>query len=287
MSDITYRTNDFTRWGAGQGSDLSAAQIDINFWILDSAVLALQDHALTNQNIIDYFSVSGDQLYITMTDHAVFGPYTLPVAQWAFTGAWQADYPYSVMDLFTIDGALYLVIYANTSGSFFDANANDGHGHNYYALVLAQPENVLPLGGEIGQVLTVVDPGSPHGYPITAWEFITRNLAMFVEGYPGDSEVVLQYVCPETMVFPAGLVNSQAYHATAPTTEQVYTLEKNGSSIGTVTFDASSPAGIAFSFGIAVTFSPGDVFTLVAPASPDPHMTNISFTFVASVAQAT
>jgi hypothetical protein len=287
MSDVVYRTTDLTRWGTGQGSNLTPPQVDINFWILASAIMALQDHSLTNQNLIDYFSVNGDQLYITMANHEVFGPYTLPVAQWNFTGPWAPDTVYAVMDLFTIDGSLYLVIYPNTSGGSFDETANDGHGHNFYALVLAQPEDELPNGGEVGQVLTVIDSGSPHGTPLVAWEFITRNLGVYIEGVPEPSELILQYVSPETMVLPAGLVNSQAYHATAPSTEQVYTLERNHVTIGTVTFDALSPGSVTFAFGSPVTFNPGDVFSLIAPPHPDPHMVDISFTFVAQVAQAT
>jgi hypothetical protein len=108
---MTFRTNDYTRWGSGQGSNLSAAEVDVNFWTLYSALTALQDHALTTENQIDYFSVAGNQLFVTMMDHTVFGPYTLPTASWNFRGPWSSTTSYHAMDVVTDSGSVYLSCY--------------------------------------------------------------------------------------------------------------------------------------------------------------------------------
>ena len=39
---ITYRTTDFTKWGAGQGANLTNVQVDDNFWFLYELIVALR-----------------------------------------------------------------------------------------------------------------------------------------------------------------------------------------------------------------------------------------------------
>jgi hypothetical protein len=74
------------------------------------------------------------------------------------------------------------------------------------------------------------------------------------------------------------LVGSQGHVATAPTTEAELDLQKNGSSIGTITFAASSNSA-AFTFPDEVTFAAGDRLAVIAPASPDPSLADIALTF--------
>jgi hypothetical protein len=286
MTGLVFRTNDYTRWGTGQGSNLSAAQVDVNFWILYSALTSLQDHALTNENQIDYFSVVGNQLYVTMMNHEVFGPYLLPVAAWNFRGPWTPLTPYSVMDVITHDGAVYLVIFAHTSFGAFIPGANDGAGHNFYGLLLEQPQDELPYDGLAGQVLTVLDAGSPTGTPVTAWENPTRVLALFVVGAPQPSELLLQYVSPEQLTFLVSLVGSAAYCETDPTVEQEYLLYQNTVFVGSINFSPSPPGSVTFYMPSQIVLAPGDVLTLNAPVHPDIHMTNISFSLVGLVGTA-
>jgi hypothetical protein len=49
VGSLTYRTDDLTRWGTGQGSDLDAPVIDLNFWTLFDAIRTLEgdQHALS------------------------------------------------------------------------------------------------------------------------------------------------------------------------------------------------------------------------------------------------
>jgi hypothetical protein len=277
---IIYRTPGV--WGGGQGSNLTAAQVDENFFDLFSAITALQDHSLTSENQIDYFATAGNQLYVHMMNHEVFGPYTLPTAQWNFRGPWTALTTYNFMDVFTANGAVYLVIFPPTgtpytSASTFSANANDGSGHNYYGLLLAQPEDELPTGGTVGQVLAMAT-GSPYN---TEWSSLTRVFGLFVAGTPLSDELLLQYIIPEEMTFPSGLTGSEAYCGTEPTTDQVFNLYQNGVAIGSITFSPSPSTN--FTLTAAVTFNPGDKLTLVAPSSVDPHMANISITLVATL----
>src|ERR1035437_4863822 len=105
VDSISYRTSDLTRWGTGNGSDLSAAQIDINFWVLHSLIVSLQD-SQDAQAGIAYFTLTGTQLTVHLTNHVALGPYTLPMAQWNFRDAWQAFTAYNINDVFTEGGAV-------------------------------------------------------------------------------------------------------------------------------------------------------------------------------------
>lgn len=277
MSDITFRTSG--PWGGGQGSNLTPNQVDFNFWNLYSAVTALQDHALTNENMIESFSVVGNQLFVTMMNNQVFGPYTLPTAQWNYRGAWTPDTLYKTMDVVTENGSLYLITNGPfTSAASFDAGANAGPGLNYYALLLGAPASAFPSGGTAGQVLAIGT--SPSDLE---WKNLTRIVAVFIDGFPEDNQTIFQYIVPEEMTFPAGLTGSEAYVATQPVSNQVYELFQNGSSIGSITFSDTPTPSIIFLFTAAVTFSPGDVLSLVAPSVVDAHMTNISISLVATL----
>lgn len=148
----TYRTDDLTRWGSGKGSNLTPAEVDINFWDIIQRLLTLE--ALPDAAAyIDHFEISGTSLYVHMSDSTVFGPYTLPIATFLARGEWAAATNYAVLDTFTINGGLYLAIFPHTSAATFDAGANDGAGHDYYVLMIQTPGNAIPTGGAVGQVI--------------------------------------------------------------------------------------------------------------------------------------
>ena len=133
----------------------------MNFWVLYSLIISLQN---AEPITISYFTVTGNQMWITMTDHYVFGPYTIPQAVWNFRGAWQQNQPYNVNDVFTAEGGVWLCIcpQLNSGSSFYDL-ANDGRGHNYYALLLAAPPGAIPANGLPGQFLQWTTVDSPGG----------------------------------------------------------------------------------------------------------------------------
>jgi hypothetical protein len=125
-------------WGAGKGSDLTAAEVDENFFGHESRIANLETTTFVG---IDHITVVGDQMTIVMTDHSIQGPFTLPsgTGAWVFMGAWAPGTPYSVNDVITANGAVYLVIFAHTSQASFSPTANDGSGHDFYALLISAP----------------------------------------------------------------------------------------------------------------------------------------------------
>lgn len=155
--DLTFRTDDLARWGTGKGEELTLREGDLNFWWLYSAVLTLQSTvAGFSGGIISIELVSANQIQFNMSDYSVQGPFTIPTAVWKFRGDWVATTVYYVNDIITYNGSVYLVTWPHTSASSFDPNANDGLGHNYYALLISPPGTRLPIGGTTGQKLVKV-----------------------------------------------------------------------------------------------------------------------------------
>lgn len=148
---ITFRTSG--AWGSGAGTPLSAAQVDTNFYNLKQAVETLQTSIPAASVGIDTFSVSGTDFYVTLTDGTTEGPYPLPVVEWNFRDAWAPSTVYAVNDVINANNALYIVTYAHTSATTFDAGANDGLGHQYYELLVNFGSSYIPTGGITGQVL--------------------------------------------------------------------------------------------------------------------------------------
>lgn len=282
VGSLTYRTDDFARWGAGQGSDLDAHPIDVNFWILFVAIGALEAAQANFGAGISYITqpVGTNQLFVTLTDHRVLGPFTIPIAGWNPRGPWEPLTTYGAFDVVDDhNGALYITLIPHTSAATFSPYATDGLGHNLYILLLRQPQNEIPTNGVLGQRLAKAS-GSPYA---TAWVTDYLRLAAYIEGQPTANEMFMQYVCVDHMKLPVGLAGSIAYNSIASNTTVVYTIKKNGSSIGSISFAGTSPHTITATFASDVFFVPGDVITMFAPAVPDSLQANISFTLKASL----
>jgi hypothetical protein len=149
---IFYRTSG--TWGPGTGANLTAAQVDGNFYDVAQRVQFLELNPPAPIEITSFNAV-GDQLYINMSDGTVQGPLTLPAVRWFFRGVWTPNTNYSRDNVVTgPDNAVYLVLYPHVSAIAFEPAANDGQGHNYYSVLLRIPASSIPVGGAIGDVLT-------------------------------------------------------------------------------------------------------------------------------------
>lgn len=281
VASLTYRTSDGTRWGGGLGTDLTATQVDLNFWTLFSALQTLQTTTGAAGAGIDFINqpANGNQFFIHLTNHAVLGPFIIPTAQWNPRGQWQPLTIYAAYDVVSQNGSLYLITIPHTSGTTFSPFSTDGLGHNLYNLLLQQPANELPTGGTAGQRL-IKATGSPFA---TEWQSDFIRLAWYIEGQPTANEQFAQYCVADHMFLPLGLAGSVIFQGTQTNTTVVYAITKNGASIGSITFHGPSPDSITVSFSAQVAFAPGDVISITAPAAPDAVQSNISITLVATL----
>jgi len=164
-------------WGAGTGAFLPAATIDNNFWSLQTSINTLQSDMSTAVVSISAISVTGNQMYITLTNGAVQGPFTLPTGTWHWRGPWAPSTSYTVSDIVQYGIWLYLVTFAHTSAAVFDPGATDGSGHSYYQPILsiqqAAPVQSFVPGDSSGRwssgnlwTPTVVDAGFYNRFPV-------------------------------------------------------------------------------------------------------------------------
>lgn len=103
-------------------------------------------------------------------------------------------------------------------------------------------------------------------YDITLWQ----------EGVAAASQIMLKVKLPRAVSFPASFSGSTVAPADVPATgSTVFSIKKNGTEIGTLTYGAGSNVGTFYSVG-AWSFAIGDVLTIVAPSVPDATLSGIA-----------
>jgi len=90
---------------------------------------------------------------------------------------------------------------------------------------------------------------------------------------------IFKFKAVRPFAFPIALTGSHFYADTAATASTVFTIKKNGSSIGTATFAAAGTVA-TFSFTSKVSFAVGDVLAITGPATNDTTLADIGWTLV-------
>lgn len=112
-----------------------------------------------------------------------------------------------------------------------------------------------------------------------AWASFSFSVGFGFTTTPTASEVLLLYTFAEAVTFPDEWSGSVGDIGTNPTASFVLDVQKNGSSVGTVTIST----GGAFTFvttGGTVAFAIGDQLKVVGPGSADATAANVSITFL-------
>jgi hypothetical protein len=124
MVSITYRT--LGPWGSGKGANLQPGEVDNNFWSIAEAIVALETNPAMPVGIAS-ITVSGTQMYITLTDSTVLGPYTLPVLTFRWRGEWEPNADYVALDVVTVTNTgIFMCQVSHTSGDTFDIRQEIG-----------------------------------------------------------------------------------------------------------------------------------------------------------------
>lgn len=99
----------------------------------------------------------------------------------------------------------------------------------------------------------------------------------YLNAKPGNSHFIQRIAIAKYMVLPDGAPGSYANADTAATAQAVFTIKRGGTTVGTITFAASSAIG-TFSVSGDKAFNKGSVLSITAPASQDATLENISIT---------
>ena len=139
--------------------------------------------------------------------------------------------------------------------------------------VFGTADGRLPIGSN-GQRL-VADSTQALGLK---WANDPFDVAAFYPGIPPVSAKCTRLPLARAVTFPANFSGSYAKSAVGATASAAFDIQKNGSSVGTITFGVgSATATFASAGGAAVTFAAGDVLMIVAPASPDATLADVGF----------
>lgn len=96
-------------------------------------------------------------------------------------------------------------------------------------------------------------------------------------GKPTASLIMLHHVVTRTVIFPSSLTASQGKARVAATAQTDFDIQKNGSSVGTMRFAAAATSA-TFIMASQQTFGAGGILKVIAPASPDATLEDITFT---------
>lgn len=106
-----------------------------------------------------------------------------------------------------------------------------------------------------------------------------RSVSIFVAGRATDGEIVWRDVVTNATAFTiaANSTDCIANATTGATGSPVFEVQKNGANVGNFTWSANGTTGIA-NFPANVSFVAGDVRQIVANATSDATLANISIT---------
>lgn len=154
------------------------------------------------------------------------------------------------------------------------------------------------IGGASGKSVDVGDvylatadnAGGTEASVGTSWIVLEHNIlsgavrpvAFFFTSTPTTSEVLLLYTASENITFADDFGGSVGDVGVNPTSSFVLDVQKNGASVGSVTI--ATGGGFTFSTtGGAVSLVAGDQLKIVAPASADATVANVSITLMGAI----
>ena len=158
--------------------------------------------------------------------------------------------------------------------------------NTFYTVSAYTSAGQLVWGPNSQQVLS-----SPSPFDITTWvpssvnllvgNIITYDIGLFFPGQYISNQVMLLVPLERSVHFAPNFAPSVAACGVNPTGSTTFSIQQNGTPVATLKFatDGSS----AFTSSVGAFFNPGDVLTIIGPASPDLTLTNVGITLSGAV----
>jgi len=137
----------------------------------------------------------------------------------------------------------------------------------------------LPSFNIFGQAMQSLAGLTPTSYTLTG-DGAVQGPAYISGSWPGSpaaGQVIERYIFATAVTFSAGLGGSYGSAGTAATAVANFTIAKNGTVIGTMSF-AAGATGASFTMASTATFAAGDVLTITAPSPADATLANLAWT---------
>lgn len=177
------------------------------------------------------------------------------------------------------------VIDCSTSPNYPAADA----GHLYKVSVAGKIGGASGIDVEAGDTLYCITDATASGTQAAVganWNIAQANIAAaqpfdvhaFYPGVPTASAKVVRVPIARAVTFPANFSGSYFSASANATATTVFDVQKNGSSIGSVSIAAGgTTATFTTTSGTSKSFAAGDVVSIIAPASPDATLADVGF----------
>ena len=103
-----------------------------------------------------------------------------------------------------------------------------------------------------------------------------------IAGGPAGLQLVMIFTAVSNMSFPANFSGSYGSLGTNPTATATYTINLNGTSVGTISISTGGAFTFTSAGGSPVSMVAGDRLTIVAQSVPDATLTDVGFSLVAA-----
>jgi hypothetical protein len=166
-------------------------------------------------------------------------------------------------DCYIIGGPTATGVWAGSVGkiSYWDADQAEW--------VIVTPEE--------GWTVYVQDEDTELLYSGSAWSKKAPYIvAAFYPGVLAASALCLRHSSVFAVDFPVDLAGSYSKSGAVATAETVFSVQKNASEFGTITFAISGATG-TFVAASATSFAAGDVLAIVGPATADATLADVDF----------
>jgi hypothetical protein len=104
------------------------------------------------------------------------------------------------------------------------------------------------------------------------------DIVCSLAGKPDASEAVLEMTFTRTVNFAGNFSGSYGTVGTNPTSTATYTVNKNGSSIGTIVVSTGGVVTFTTTSGATQSFAAGDRLDVTAPGTQDATLSDAAFT---------
>lgn len=178
--------------------------------------------------------------------------------------------------------------FRKNGSTFFVGNGTVAHGQGYNNQMTSLISGVIDVveGDTLDvnaqfsdSVVPVLNPGTYFQIEVveaTDRSALSRTHSFFIPGLPDAGATVYKTVFTETTILKT-TTPTELHADVAATGVSVFTIARNGVSVGTITVAASGTVG-SVTVGSDVTFNAGDRMTVIAPGSQDATLADIAIT---------
>lgn len=206
------------------------------------------------------------------------------IARW-IGGAWSYFEPFEGLELSVVDEMLSYTFYgsaweasggAGTSAPFADTTAlikgsADATKQAKFEVdgFTTATTRTITLPNKSGTMAMLDDIPELSAQPF--------DVHAFYPGVPSASAKVLRIPVARAVTFPDDFAGAYGKASAAATGSTAFDVQKNGASVGTITFAAAATTATFVTSGTTVVLAAGDVLSIIAPVSPDATLADVGF----------